>query len=183
VNIVSEFGQVTMIARVNPLIPAVRRYLRRLCRDVDSGDDLLQDCLERVVSNWGKRRNDRATRQWFSIAHNVAVNALRQQSRRGVHLPLDDAEAELMMVEGQQDTGSCAVSWTARSACCQWRSATCCCSCGRGLTYDQAAHAPGIPVGTVMSRLSRARQRLQWARSKAAWPAAQDRIGLLNERH
>ena len=52
---------------VEPLIPALRRYARGLLRDRDAADDLVQDCLERVIRGWRGRRNDDARSWTFTI--------------------------------------------------------------------------------------------------------------------
>ena len=70
------------MAEVQPLIPALRRYARAMLRDSDSADDLVQDCLERVITHWDERRRAEDTRQWvFAIAHNLGVNKVRQEMR------------------------------------------------------------------------------------------------------
>src|ERR1700752_1067172 len=76
---------------VQPLLPALRGYARNLMRNREMADDLVQDCLERVVSRWSERRSVESTRSWmFAIAHNLAVNRLKQQTQRGPHLDIDD---------------------------------------------------------------------------------------------
>jgi RNA polymerase sigma-70 factor, ECF subfamily len=41
-----------LIEQVEPMVPPLRRYARALLRDHDLADDLVQDCLERVISRW-----------------------------------------------------------------------------------------------------------------------------------
>src|SRR5260370_34343910 len=53
-----------MLLQVDPLIPALRRYARALVRNRANADDLVQDCLERAVSRWHRRR-DGAVRAWL----------------------------------------------------------------------------------------------------------------------
>jgi len=45
-----------MLAQVEPLIPALRRYARAVVRNRSTADDLVQDCLERAVSHWHEQR-------------------------------------------------------------------------------------------------------------------------------
>ncbi len=47
-----------LLLQVEPMIPALRRYARGLVRDAESADDIVQDCLERVVLNWSRRHDD-----------------------------------------------------------------------------------------------------------------------------
>jgi RNA polymerase sigma-70 factor, ECF subfamily len=84
------------------------RYAPALLQDHDLADDLVQDCLERVISRWDQRRRSDDTRQWvFAIAHNLAMDCLRQQARRGAHVPIDGVP------EAQMAANSCAtVAWT-----------------------------------------------------------------------
>lgn len=80
------------MALVEPLIPSLRRYARSLLRDQAAADDLVQDCLERVISRWHQRRADGDARTWvFTILHNLAINRIKQKARRGIHIPVENA--------------------------------------------------------------------------------------------
>ena len=79
-----------MLSLVEPLIPTLRRYARGLLRDVEAADDTVQDCLEKVVANWHRRRNDDPRTWIFAILHNLAINRLRQQTRRGYPMPIEE---------------------------------------------------------------------------------------------
>src|ERR1700744_4785515 len=82
-----------MMLLVEPLIPALRRYARSLLRDRAAADDLLQDCLERAITRWHQRRSDGDAKTWlFTILHNLAINRLRQQVRRGRPVDLDEID-------------------------------------------------------------------------------------------
>ena len=71
-----------MMRLVEPLIPALRRYARSLLRDAASADDLVQDCLERVIGRWHQHRADGNAWTWvFTILHNLAVNRLKQSAQ------------------------------------------------------------------------------------------------------
>lgn len=94
-----------MIALVEPLIPALRRYARSLMGGAAEGDDLVQDCLEKAILCWHQRRPDGNARSWlFTILHNLAVNKLRQQTKRGQHVPLEEAvDASLVVAPSPED--------------------------------------------------------------------------------
>ena len=63
---------------VEPLIPALRRYARAQVRDAAMADDLVQDCLERVITRWYQRKAGGDARAWiFTILHNLTLNRLR----------------------------------------------------------------------------------------------------------
>jgi RNA polymerase sigma-70 factor (ECF subfamily) len=79
-----------MLAHVEPMIPALRRYARGLLGDVEASDDVVQDCLEKVVANWHRRRNENPRSWVFAILHNIAMNRLRQTRQRGSVVSIDD---------------------------------------------------------------------------------------------
>ena len=150
---------------VEPLIPALRRYARSLMRNREMADDLVQDCLERVVSRWSERRSVESTRSWmFAIAHNLAVNVLRQQTQRGLHLDIEDIEeSALAQPAGQEDRIRHAELMRALQALPEDQRAIVVLVCVDGLSYAEAALELDVPIGTVMSRLARARAKLQRA--------------------
>ncbi|WP_419757218.1 sigma-70 family RNA polymerase sigma factor [Acidisoma sp.] len=152
-----------MARLIEPLIPALRRYARALVRDAAAADDLVQDCLERTISRWNQRRDDGDTRAWmFTILHNLAINRLRQKSRRGHHIQLDDADDSAMAEPAAQEDGirqtdiMAAVNRLPEDQ----RSVLLLVSVEE-LSYADAARVLDVPVGTVMSRLARARERLR----------------------
>ncbi|WP_426408583.1 sigma-70 family RNA polymerase sigma factor [Bradyrhizobium ganzhouense] len=152
-----------MLAQVEPLIPALRRYARALMRDRAAADDLVQDCLERAVSRWHQRR-DGSLRAWlFTILHNLAVTQFRQATVRGRHMPIDDAagERELVSAAAQEQRliYQDVLSKLARLP--EEQRAVLLLVAVEDLSYADAAAVLNVPVGTVMSRLSRARERLQ----------------------
>ncbi|ANH68347.1 RNA polymerase sigma factor [Mitsuaria sp. 7] len=154
-----------LIAELEPLIPALRRYASAMLRDRHLADDLVQDCLERAIAQWASRRQKENTRQWvFAIAHNLIVNRLRQQSRRGEHVDIADVAESALMVPASQEhrvqVGELMVALDALPP--DQRSVVLLVSV-EDLSYAEAARALDIPIGTVMSRLARGRERLQRA--------------------
>lgn len=151
-----------MILLIEPLIPALRRYARSLVRDRSAADDLVQDCLERAISHWHRRRTDGDARTWvFTILHNLAINWLRQVTRRGVHLALDHVdEAALARAPAQEDGLNQQAFLRALETLPEDQRSILLLVSVEDLTYAEAARVVGIPIGTVMSRLSRARERL-----------------------
>ncbi|TXH32820.1 MAG: sigma-70 family RNA polymerase sigma factor [Rhodospirillaceae bacterium] len=151
-----------MMLLIEPQIPALRRYARALLRDAAAADDLVQDCLERAIGRWHQRRSDGDARTWlFAILHNLAVSRLRQKTRRGPHLPLEDAEAALPVRPATQEDalrhrdllrGLGALPEDQRSVLLL--------VAVEELSYAETAAVLEVPTGTVMSRLSRARHKL-----------------------
>jgi RNA polymerase sigma-70 factor (ECF subfamily) len=151
-----------MLQQVEPLIPALRRYARALVRNRANADDLVQDCLERAVSRWYQRR-DGEVRAWlFAILHNLAINQFRQSARRGRHVRIDETNEDDFgeaAVQEQKLMYQDVLSKLARLP--EDQRSVLLLVAVEDLSYADAAKVLNIPVGTVMSRLSRARQQLQ----------------------
>ena len=152
-----------MMLLVEPEIPGLRRYARALLRDPSQADDLVQDCLERAVSRWSQRRDEGSVRAWlFTILHNLAINRLHQRRRRGPQLPLDAvAESALSEPAGQEAAAGQADVLKALAGLPEDQRSVLLLVSVEDLSYAETAKALGVPVGTVMSRLSRARERLR----------------------
>lgn len=146
---------------LEPLIPALRRYAYALVRDHDLADDLVQDTLERALSRWSLRRADGDLRAWlFTIQRNLHVSALRQGQRRGVRVDLDEATAP--STAAQQESGlEMQDVLEALDQLPEEQKSLLLLIGVEDLSYDDAARVMGVPMGTVMSRLSRGRQRLR----------------------
>jgi RNA polymerase sigma-70 factor, ECF subfamily len=164
-----------MLREIEPLIPALRRYARALLRDRSSADDLVQDCLERAIGRWSQRR-DGEVRSWlFAILHNLAVDRFRQRATRGVHVPIDATNEDQFGEAAAQESGLMyqdVLSKLARLP--DDQRAVLLLVAVEDLSYAEAAKVLDIPVGTVMSRLSRARERLQ--REIEGPPAASENV-------
>ncbi len=161
----SPIAAADVTLHVQPLLPALRNYARSLVRDREMADDLVQDCLERVVSRWGQRKSDESTRSWmFAIAHNLAVNRLKQQTSRGIHIGIEEVdESVLVQAAGQEQRLRQNEIERALQSLPDSQRETVMLTCIDGLSYAQAALELDVPIGTVMSRLSRAREKLQRA--------------------
>ena len=147
---------------IEPVIPALRRYARTFVRGAGDADDLVQDTLERAISRWHQRRSDGETRTWlFTILHNLAVNHLRRAARRGREVPLDDAgESDVAVPSTQEDAlRRDDILGAVGQLPDDQRSVLLLVSI-EDVTYAEAARILDIPIGTVMSRLARARARL-----------------------
>lgn len=149
-----------MMTLIEPLIPGLRRYARALMKDTAAADDLVQDCLERAVAKWYQRRAGGDTRPWlYRILHNLAVNRLRQQARRGVHVSVEDDD--LVSLPAQEAGLVMRDLASALDRLPEEQRAVLLLVSVEDLSYAEAASALDISVGTVMSRLSRARERLR----------------------
>ena len=150
------------IALIEPLIPALRRYAWALCRDQHAADDLVQDCLERALSSWLLRRPGGNLRSWlFAILHNGFVSGRRQAARRGAPIGLDERASELGQPAAQESTVAMGDLLAALDALPDEQRAVLLLVGVEDLTYGEAARVLDVPIGTVMSRLSRGRERLR----------------------
>ena len=147
-------------AALTPHIPRLRRYARALVGDRYAADDLVQDTLERAMNKLHLWRPGSDLRAWlFAIMHNVHVNQLRSRAARpetalddgdllpqGVpdadRLELRDMQAAIATLPVEQREVILLVAL-------------------EQLSYAEVSKALDIPIGTVMSRLFRARERLR----------------------
>jgi RNA polymerase sigma-70 factor (ECF subfamily) len=146
-------------------IPGLRRFASALLRgDRQGADDLVQDCLERAVSRWHLRRVEGDVRGWlYTILYNRFLSEKHRQRRRGVHDALFEvAEAELPGVDGGQDWALEHRDLLRAFASLPEEQRSVLLLIGvEDLSYQEAARVLGVPTGTVMSRLSRGRERLR----------------------
>jgi RNA polymerase sigma-70 factor (ECF subfamily) len=148
-------------AQLIACIPRLRRYARALVGERGGVDDLVQDTVERGWSRIGEWRRDGEMRAWlFSIMHNLYVDSLRARRLQTTtldektphpaqpdhtdRLEVRDMDSALALLPVEQREIVLLVGL-------------------EGMTYDQVAGALGLPLGTVMSRLSRGREKLRIA--------------------
>ena len=145
--------------RLVDLIPRLRRYARALVGDRASADDLVQDTLERAWAKLHLYRRGTDLRAWlFTVMHNVHVNKLR--STRSTD-PLEDEMPELAQRAVQGDALVVRDLDRAIARLPTEQRAVLLLVTLEEMSYEQVARALGIPIGTVMSRLSRAREKLR----------------------
>jgi len=145
--------------RLVDLIPRLRRYARALVSDRASADDLVQDTLERAWSKLHLYRRGTDLRAWlFTVMHNVHVNKVRatratdslddempelaQRAAQGDGLVVRDLDRSIALLPADQRSVLLLVTL-------------------EDMSYEEVARTLGIPMGTVMSRLSRAREKLR----------------------
>lgn len=147
---------------IEACVPALRRYARALTRNADRADDLVQDCLERAIRKRRLWAPSGPLRAWlFKILLNLYRNDIRHQRRRGDHVAIDTLLVEPSVPAPQP--GRIALAEMGRAIdqlAEEQRQALLLVALG-GSSYKEAAGSLGIPVGTLMSRLSRARTTLR----------------------
>ncbi len=152
-------------------IPRLRRYARALVGDPSAADDLVQDTLERA---WGKRSLWRAgsdMRAWlFGIMHNLRVDHVRKHPQPTV--PLDDEHMMVPTPATQSERLELRDLTTALARLPEEQRQVLLLVAIEEMSYEEVARTAGIPIGTVMSRLSRGRERLRLILQGQHQPAA-----------
>jgi RNA polymerase sigma factor (sigma-70 family) len=141
-------------------VPRLRRYARALAGNRDDADDLVQDTLERAWAKSGLWRGVTDMRAWlFGMMHNLHVDGVRRPklhtvmhdddtpdipvaASQGERLAVLDLQAALEQLPVEQKEILLLVAL-------------------EDMSYADVAQTLGIPIGTVMSRLSRGRERLR----------------------
>lgn len=147
---------------------AMKRYAIALTGDVHTAEDLVQDCMERALRKWTLRRRGVPLRAWlFTMMRNLHVDGWRRAQRRKTesletlasppelpptqenHVELNRLLARVFDLPEDQRLALLLVSV-------------------EGFTYAEAAQTLGVPEGTILSRVSRARAALREATGEAA---------------
>lgn len=148
------------------LLPRLRRFAYSLTGDLDKADDLVQDTCVRALANLTQWQAGTRLDSWmYRIAQNLWLDRIRSQKVRGEVLDVDAIENVggsdgRSITEGRLDLARVSRDINRLP---QDQQILIGLVCVDGLTYREAAEALGIPIGTVMSRLSRARRALSEA--------------------
>ena len=155
-------------------IPYLRRYAAVLCRDRDRADDLVQECLLRAIDNIEQFEPGTNLRAWlFTILRNAYLNHCRRDQRYQISslddsdyawdsptpssqadvVALKELERCLMLIPAPQREALLLIVV-------------------EGMTYEEAAAVMNVPVGTIRSRISRARRALMYLYDRQEGPAA-----------
>lgn len=166
------------------LIPRLRRYARLLAGDAARADDLVQDTLARACEKAHLFRPGSDLRAWlFALMHNLSVNQWKaQRAREAVIDPHADADAAGDALHARAPErpldemidlreGLAALSEEHRQVLLL--------VCVAELSYAEVAEVIGVPIGTVMSRLSRARDKLRERLETRPSSAAASRLKVM----
>lgn len=150
-------------SELNACLPALRRFAFTLTRNDDRAADLVQDCVERCLRKQ-HLFDGMNLRSWmFTVCRRVFLNQIRRDKVRGIAVDMDDAPQSRLSIGAPQEekmhyndvvegfaelphNDKIVLSLVAIE----------------GLKYEEAAELLEVPVGTVRSRLSRARSRLRY---------------------
>jgi RNA polymerase sigma factor (sigma-70 family) len=144
-------------------IPGLRRYARALTGDAWAADDLVQDTLERACTKWRLWTVGSDLRAWlFTLMHNLYASGVRRAVRQQQTVPTDTWDDAIHTVAApdtatdvQLDLQRCLLQLPEEQRCVLLLVTL------EDMAYADVARITGTPIGTVMSRLSRARTRLQ----------------------
>ncbi len=150
-------------------IPRLRRYARALTGDAVRADDLVQDTLERAWRKFSLWRRGSDLRAWlFSIMHNLYVNQLDARGRRPEEALPHDLEIPVASEQERglelRDLSTALMQLPAPNREVLLLVAL------EELSYEAVAKILSLPIGTVMSRLSRGREMLRGILSGSAQP-------------
>ena len=146
-------------------VAALRRYARALVRNRDDAEDLVQETLVRILARTARPcRIDKLRAYLFATLHNACRDRERQRRNAGQPVSLD-GEAEMPMVPARQ------LQWVELSQLvaavhrlpADQRQVLLLVAV-EGFSYAEVADMIQVPIGTVMSRLARARTSLRCAR-------------------
>lgn len=150
-------------------LAAMRRYARALARDVQDADDVVQDALLRAIERQETYRPERSRRHWLlAIVHNVFISGTR---RKAAETRRNDRFAETLVdrIDAAQEhhvrlneiaRGFAALPDHHRTALHL--------TAVEGFSYQECAVLLDVPIGTVMSRVARARAALRRTRDEGA---------------
>lgn len=141
-------------------IPRLRRYARALVGDRDRADDLVQDCLERGWSALGRFRGEDLRPWLFTILHNCYVSDLRRYRRQPQLLDMD-SQGGLAALDAADGELALHELGRAIAALPDGQREVMLLVGLEQLSYAEVAEVLAVPIGTVMSRLSRAREQLR----------------------
>ncbi len=156
-NYTVEYPMTAVRRGLEPLIPALRRFARALARNSETADDLVQDTLVRALRGEHLFHGGDLRTWLFTILLNLDRNRRRSLSRKPFLAVIEDVdpagdpgadgrardiERGLLMLPPEQREVLLLVTL-------------------EGMSYREAAESQGVPIGTIMSRLSRARIALR----------------------
>ncbi|MEL1265321.1 RNA polymerase sigma factor [Pseudoxanthomonas putridarboris] len=147
--------------RLRALIPRLRQFARSLCGDGSAADDLVQATLERALRGWPSRHTQQALQPWlFSILYRQFIDE-RRRARRWTHLLERVGLAQEAHAPSAERVNEGRDALAAFAHLPDEQRALLMLVGVEGFSYREAADTLGVPIGTVMSRLARAREKLR----------------------
>ncbi len=154
-------------------LPNLRRFAISLCRSRELADDLVQMACERALAN--EHRFEEGTRfdAWmFRILRNLWIDEVRKRKTAGPQEDIED-QGDLVGASGEREVEARLTLKSVAAAIdglVEEQREVLLLVCVEELSYKEAAEVLGVPIGTVMSRLARARRNLAEAAGISARP-------------
>lgn len=143
------------------ILPRLRRFARTLARDPDDADDLVQLALERALAHAEQLRSGASVAAWlFGIVRNAWIDERRSRKRRQPMEGPTQAPEEVLDPSAGCTSELLAVQDALQRLPDEQRLAAVLVLI-EGLSYKEAAGVMNVPIGTLTSRLARAREALQ----------------------
>jgi RNA polymerase sigma-70 factor, ECF subfamily len=138
-------------------VPALRRYARALTRNAELADDLVQDTLVRALRSEHLFHGGEIRSWLYTILTNLNRNRLRMLARRPAVQTIEENDA----AGAASPEASGRDIERALAALADDQRTTLLLVVLEGLSYRETAEVQGVPIGTVMSRLARARMQIK----------------------
>lgn len=150
------------VAAIEQEIPHLRRFARARVGNADLADDLVQGCLERAIENFSTFTRGTNLRAWLlTILRNHQISEYRKAARRPEYVSIDDVSYLEAQAPSQDKVLEAKQFLDLFDRLSDSDQEILLLVGAEGLKYEEAADVVGIPVGTVRSRVFRARERLQ----------------------
>jgi len=157
---VKDVGLETIRARMTAALPRLRRFALSLAGNAADADDLVQDTVERALRNLHKWKPDTKLESWmFRIAQNLWIDQLRARKVRMAD-PIEEAHLAEDGARAAEARLTLADTARALQRLPEEQRAVVALVLIEGIAYREAAEILGVPIGTVTSRLARAREAL-----------------------
>jgi RNA polymerase sigma-70 factor (ECF subfamily) len=151
------FGQALIEA-----LPKLRRYATGLCGQPALADDLVQDCIERALMRAGQLETLDSIGAWLrTIIYNLYIDELRRRRARGTGVDVEDIANDLAFSTPPRDGTAMAELARATARLTPEHRQILVLAGVEAMPYRDIAGELGVPIGTVMSRLARARAALR----------------------
>jgi RNA polymerase sigma-70 factor, ECF subfamily len=162
-NEVPSAGNADIRAQIVALLPRLRRFCMAISGGADAGDDLMQATVERALSRSDQWQQGTRLDSWmFRIAQNIKIDQARATKVRGIQIDVDElislqGDDGRVIVEARSDLTAVE---TAMAALTDDQRASLALIVIDGQSYKDAADILNIPIGTLMSRIARARRAI-----------------------
>ncbi len=143
-------------------LPRLRRYARALTGSASAADDLVQDCIERALRRADTLQSPERMASWLrSILHNIFIDQIRRRPARVTTVDVTEVDADVSLsVSPDSGAASLDIVRAVNRLTHEHRQILLLAGL-EGLSYSEIAAELGLPLGTVMSRLARAREKFR----------------------